>query len=211
MTPRQMMYDKLGPTVVGALEKRSFAAQYCATKEEARQAVLSLIEEGQVVAWGGSATVDALGVKEALKEKGQPMLDRDAVDDPEEKTAILKKALTSDVYLMSSNAISADGQLVNVDGTGNRVAALIYGPEKVIVVAGMNKIAPTLDEAESRVRNWAAPMNAQRFQRGTPCCTTGKCADCLSQGSICAQTVITRLCKPAGRIHVILVGEDLGM
>ena len=211
MTAKQSMYDKLGPTVAAALQKRSFAAQYCATKEEARQAVLALIEEGDVVSWGGSMTVDALGVKEALKERNQPVLDRETVDDPAEKKAILKKALTCDVYLMSSNAISADGQLVNLDGTGNRVAALIYGPEKVIVVAGMNKITPTVEEAESRVRNWAAPMNAQRFQRGTPCCVTGKCGDCLSQGSICANTVITRLCKPAGRIHVILVGEDLGM
>ena len=210
MTPKKMMYDKLGPTVVAALEKRGFGAQYCSTAEEAKAAALALIEEGKLVGWGGSQTVDALGIKEALKEKGQPMLDRDNVT-REEREAVMKKALTSDVFLMSSNAISQDGQLVNVDGHGNRVAALIFGPDKVIVVAGMNKVVKTVDEAVSRVRNWAAPMNAQRFQKGTPCCTTGACADCLSQSSICANTVITRLCKPAGRIQVILVGEDFGM
>ena len=209
MTPKKMMYDKLGPTVVAALEKRHFAAQYCSTAEEAKAAVLALIDEGKVVAWGGSQTVDALGIKEALKEKGQPVLDRAAVPEAEQ-AGIAKKALTSDVYLMSSNAISQDGQLVNMDGRGNRVAALIFGPDKVIVVAGMNKVVKTVDDAVSRVRNWAAPMNAQRFQKG-PCCATGKCEDCLSQGSICANLVVTRLCKPAGRIHVILVGEDFGM
>lgn len=210
MTPKKMMYDTLGPTVVKALEQRLFAAQYCSTAEEAKKAVLSLIEEGKVVAWGGSQTVDALGIKEALQEKGQPVLDRNAVPE-EEKKNVAKKALTSDVYLMSSNAISADGQLVNMDGRGNRVAALIFGPDKVIVVAGMNKVVPTVDDAITRTRNWAAPMNAQRFQKGTPCCHTGKCGDCKSPDSICASLVITRLCKHPGRIHVILVGEDLGM
>ena len=210
MTPKKMMYDTLGPTVVKALEKRHFAAQYCSTAEEAKAAALALIEEGKVVGWGGSQTVDALKIKDALREKGQPMLDRDnaAAGD---KMAIMKQGLTADVFLMSSNAITRDGKLVNVDGCGNRVAALIFGPEKVIVVAGMNKVVAAEEDAVSRVRNWAAPMNAQRFQKGTPCCVTGACADCLSQDSICANTVITRLCKPAGRIHVILVGEDLGM
>ena len=210
MTPRKMMYDALGPVVVKALEKRSFAAQYCSTAEEAKEAVLALVEEGKVVAWGGSQTVDALKIKDALREKGQPMLDRDNAP-AEERLSIMKKGLTADVFLMSSNAISQDGQLVNVDGAGNRVAALVFGPDKVIVVAGMNKVVKTVEEAASRVRNWAAPMNAQRFQRGTPCCVTGACGDCLSQNSICANMVITRLCKPAGRIHVILVGEDFGM
>jgi len=210
MTPKKMMYDTLGPTVVKALEQRLFAAQYCSTAEEAKKAVLSLIEEGKTVGWGGSQTVDALGIKDALRQKGQPLLDRDTAP-AEEKTAIMKKALTSDIFLMSSNAVTEDGQLVNLDGNGNRVAALIFGPDKVIVVAGMNKVVPTVEDGIIRTRNWAAPMNAQRFQKGTPCCHTGKCGDCKSPDSICASLVITRLCKHPGRIHVILVGEDMGM
>lgn len=211
MTPKKSLYDKLGPQVAAALERRRFSAQYCSCVEEARQAVLDRIGPEKLVSWGGSATVDALGVKEALKERGQPMLDRAQAKTPEESSKMMKAALTCDVYLLSTNALTADGQLVNLDGTGNRVAALIYGPDQVIVVAGMNKVTADLDTAVSRVRNLAAPMNAQRFQRGTPCCVTGRCADCTSPDSICASLVITRLCKPAGRVHVILVGEDLGM
>lgn len=211
MTPKQSMYEKLGAKVVQALEQRHFAAQYCATGEEATSAVLDLVKEGQVVAWGGSMTVDSLGIQAALKERGQPVLDRGSAKTPEERKSVMKQALTSDVFLMSSNAVSADGQLVNMDGNGNRLAALLYGPDKVIVVAGMNKVTANLQDAVSRVRNLAAPMNAQRFPGVSPCRVAGSCADCLSLDSVCAQLVITRLCKPAGRIHVILVGEDLGM
>ena len=211
MTPRESMYEKLGTIVVAALEQRHFAAQYCATSEDAKAAVLALIEKDKVVSWGGSMTVTGLGIQAALKERGQPVLDRDTVQTPAEKKAIMKQAMTSDVYLMSANAISVDGCLVNMDGNGNRLAALLYGPDQVIVVAGMNKVVSTVEDAVQRVRNLAAPMNAQRFPGVSPCRVTGSCADCLSLDSICAQLVITRLCKPAGRIHVILVGEDLGM
>lgn len=211
MTPKESMYEKLGKKVVAALEQRHFAARYCTTSEEAKAAVLALIEKDKVVSWGGSMTVTGLGIQAALKERGQPVLDRDTVQTPEEKKAIMKQALTSDVYLMSTNAISADGCLVNMDGNGNRLAALLYGPNQVIVVAGMNKVTATVSDAVQRVRNLAAPMNVQRFPGQSPCRVTGSCADCLSLDSICAQLVITRLCKPAGRIHVILVGEDLGM
>jgi len=210
MDAKQAMYEKLGAAVVDALKKRHFAARYCASAQEAKEAVLALIEPGKTVAWGGSVTVDDLGVKELLREKGQPMLDRADAKTPQEADAIMKRALTADVFLMSSNAISADGCLVNLDGRGNRVAALIYGADKVIVVAGMNKVVPTVEEAVSRTRNLAAPMNAQRFGK-TVCCQTGRCMDCKSQDSICANLVITRINRTPDRIHVILVGEDMGM
>ena len=111
---------------------------------------------------------------------------------------------------MSSNAISADGQLVHLDGNANRVAALCFGPESVLVIAGMNKVMGDLDSAIARARQVAAPANAQRFDIKTPCAVTGSCGDCTSPDCICCQMVITRVCRPAGRIKVILVGQDLG-
>ena len=119
-------------------------------------------------------------------------------------------ALTCGTFIMSSNAISADGQLVNIDGNANRVAALCFGPESVLVIAGMNKVMGDLDSAIARARQVAAPANAQRFDIKTPCAVTGSCGDCTSSDCICCQMVITRACRPAGRIKVILVGEDLG-
>ena len=113
---------------------------------------------------------------------------------------------------MSSNAITETGELYNIDGKGNRVAALIYGPKNVLIIAGMNKVVKDMEAAYSRVRNYAAPVNNQRFPNSkAPCSITGECANCLSPDSICCQFVETRMCKPAGRIKVILVGEDLGI
>ena len=210
LTQRKMQYDKAGPKVAEALNKRYFEAYYCSGRAEALEKILELIPQGHVVSWGGATTVDELGVKDALRQRGQAVIDRDTAKAAQERQAMLKKALTCDTLLMGSNAVSADGQLVNIDGTGNRVAALCFGPSQVIVVAGMNKVAGDLDGAMRRAREVAAPINAQRFQLKTPCSVNGLCADCKGPDSICAQIVTTRLCKPAGRIKVILVGEDLG-
>ena len=154
-------------------------------------------------------TVEALGIQDALRRRGQPLLDRDAVP-AEEREEIMRRAQSCDVFLMGSNAITEDGMLFNIDGLGNRVAALCYGPKSVIVVAGMNKVVPDLAAAYSRVRHCAAPINAQRFGLKTPCAVTGQCADCFSPDTICNAMVATRGCRPAGRVKVILVGEDLG-
>ena len=210
LTQRKMQYDKAGPKVAEALNKRYFEAYYCSGRAEALEKILELIPQGHVVSLGGATTVDELGVKDALRQRGQAVIDRDTAKDAQERQEMLKKALTCDTFLMGSNAVSADGQLVNIDGTGNRVAALCFGPSQVIVVAGMNKVAGDLDGAMRRAREVAAPINAQRFQLKTPCSVNGLCADCKGPDSICAQIVTTRLCKPAGRIKVILVGEDLG-
>lgn len=210
LTQRKMQYDKAGPKVAEALNKRYFEAYYCSDRAEALEKILELIPQDHVVSWGGAATVDELGVKEALRQRGQAVIDRDTAKDAQERQQMLKQALTCDTFLMGSNAISADGQLVNIDGTGNRVAALCFGPTQVVVVAGMNKVAGDLDGAMRRAREVAAPMNAQRFPLKTPCVANGLCGDCKGPDSICAQIVTTRLCKPAGRIKVVLVGEDLG-
>lgn len=210
LTQRKMQYDKAGAKVAEALNKRHFEAYYCSDCAEALEKILELIPQDHVVSWGGTATVDELGVKEALRQRGQAVIDRDTAKDAQERQQMLKQALTCDTFLMGSNAISADGQLVNIDGTGNRVAALCFGPTQVVVVAGMNKVAGDLDGAMRRAREVAAPMNAQRFPLKTPCVANGLCGDCKGPDSICAQIVTTRLCKPAGRIKVVLVGEDLG-
>ena len=210
LTQRKMQYDKAGAKVAEALNKRYFEAYYCSDRAAALEKILELIPQDHVVSWGGAATVDELGVKEALRQRGQAVIDRDTAKDAQERQQMLKQALTCDTFLMGSNAISADGQLVNIDGTGNRVAALCFGPTQVVVVAGMNKVAEDLDGAMRRAREVAAPMNAQRFPLKTPCVANGLCGDCKGPDSICAQIVTTRLCKPAGRIKVVLVGEDLG-
>lgn len=204
-------YDKAGPQVVKALEKRHFEAYYVSTAAEAVEKVVELIPKEHTVSWGGTATVDALGIKQRLAQEGIALIDRDTAQTPQERQEMLKKALTCGTFLMSSNAISADGQLVNIDGTGNRVAALCFGPDQVIVVAGMNKVAGDLEGAMRRAREVAAPVNAQRFAGlKTPCSVTGLCADCTGPDSIRCQIITTRICRPAGRIKVVLVGEELG-
>lgn len=208
--PMEKRYDKLGPTVVDALKKRHFDAYYCQTAADAVTQVLALIPEQDVVSWGGSVTIQATGILDAVKEHYQ-VIDRDAAPDKEEAGKRMRQALLSDTFLMSSNAITEDGQLYNIDGTGNRCAALIFGPKSVIVVAGMNKVVKTVADAESRARNIAAPLNCQRFHSVTPCNATGACADCISPDCICASMVRTRISKPAKKIKVILIGENYGM
>ena len=206
---KRELYDKSGAKVVEALRRRHFEAYYCSTAASAVEKALSLIPPEAVVAWGGSMTVDALGLKGELCRRGQPLLDRDSVP-REEWSEIGRRTMSSDVFLMGSNAVTEDGQLFNIDGTGNRVAALCFGPRHVLVLAGMNKVVPDLAAAYARVRHCAAPMNAQRFNLKTPCSVTGQCADCLSPESICVSMVATRMSRPAGRIQVILIGEDMG-
>jgi len=203
--------EKLGKQVVKALEKRSFEAYYVATKEEAQLKALELIPEGDLVSWGGSSTLEEIGLLKKLHECGKyQILDRDQFP-ASERYEIMRKALLCDTYISSTNGLTEDGQLVNLDGNGNRVAAMTFGPKSVIVVAGMNKVTKDLDTAISRVRNTAAPINCQRFaDKKTPCNVTGECGDCTSTDSICAYLVVTRLSKPAKKIKVILVGEDLG-
>jgi L-lactate utilization protein LutB len=210
-TPHELRNRKLGAQVVKALQNRRFEAWYVADPGEAADKALSLIPKIHTVSWGGSATVEGLGIKERLVREGYHVLDRDTARSPEERMALMRQALLCDTFLTGSNAISEDGQLINIDGNGNRTAAMIFGPQQVIVVAGINKVTKTLEEAYTRARHIAAPLNAQRFpQHKTPCNETGSCANCLAADSGCTFIVHTRLCKPAGRIKVILVGKDLG-
>jgi L-lactate utilization protein LutB len=211
-TPMELRYDKLGPKVAKALKERFFEAWYFSDPDEAAEKVFSLIPKTDTVSWGGSLTASGLGLQKIAVEKGYKVIDRDAAGSAEERVELMRRALLCDTYLTGTNALSEDGQLVNVDGNGNRVAAMSFGPKQVIVVAGMNKVRKTADVALARARTIAGPANAQRFPNAkTPCNETGACADCLSADSICSFIVHTRLCKPAGRIKVILIGKDLGL
>lgn len=203
------MYDKKGPKVAENFNKRGFEAYYCPTKEEALKKAVSLIPESHVVSWGGSVSIDEIGLRPYVLEHRQ-VIDRETAKTPAEKQDIMRSALTCDTFIMGTNAATEDGQLYNIDGNGNRVAALIFGPKQVVVIVGMNKVEPTLEAAITRARTVASPINMQRFSKKTPCAVTSMCADCNSPDSICNQMVRTRRCAPAGRIKVILVGENVG-
>lgn len=210
MDAKQNYYRTLSVCVLKNLTKRGMEAYYCFSKENAVKTILDLIPEYSSVSWGGSQSLFESGVIDALRTSNFHLLDRSTAKTPEEKKEIYRRAFCVDYYLMSSNAITYDGELVNTDGTGNRTAALIYGPEHVILVVGMNKLVPDLDAALKRIHNIAAPMNTISLGISTPCQKTGLCADCKSPETICCQTVITRYSRIPGRIKVILVGEDLG-
>lgn len=212
MTEMQKQYfAKRGEILVNHLKNRHFDAYYCETKEQALQKALELIPVGSSVGWGGALSAQQIGLMDAVRAGEYRPFDRDLCVNPEEREECMRNCLLSDVFITGANAISMDGQMVNIDGNGNRVAAIVYGPKEVIVIAGMNKVVDTLDAAITRARTVAAPMNQQRFQLPNPCTVTGTCADCKSQTCICNQILITRHCRPVGRIKFILVGEELGL
>ncbi len=210
-TPKELAYEKRGNILVKNLEKRHFEAYYCKTKEAALQKALEWIPEDASVGWGGAMSAEQIGLLDTVRNGNYRALDRDTCTTPEEKEQMAHACFGADVFITGANAMSLDGQMVNIDGTGNRVAAIVYGPKIVIVVAGMNKVMDSLDDALQRARTVAAPLNQQRFQLPNPCTATGTCADCNSQTCICNQILITRNCRPVGRIKFILVGEDLGL
>lgn len=183
---------------------------YCATSAEAVEKALSLMPEGASVTWGGSMTLTECGLMDALKTANYELIDRDTAKTPEDSRLMYAKQVMADYYLMSSNAITIDGELVNIDGRANRVSCLCWGPQNVIIIAGMNKVCSDVESAVQRVRNFAAPPNCVRLNRNTPCTQTGKCGDCYSPDCICSQVLITRRSSTPNRIKVILVGEELG-
>jgi len=203
-------YDKRAALLVKNLQNRHFEAYYYPTKEDALRKALELIPAGASVGWGGTMSAQQIGLIDAVRAGEYRPIDRDACTTAEEREESMRRCLMSDTFISGANALSLDGQMVNIDGNGNRVAAIVYGPKQVIVIAGMNKVEDTLEAAVTRARTVAAPMNQQRFMLPNPCTTTGTCADCKSETCICNQILITRHCRPAGRIKFILVGEDLG-
>lgn len=197
-------------TILNAFEKRGIKGYYCDSKEDALELALTFINNGDKVACGGSMTLGEIGLKDKLGDMDIDLVDPFKYSNPEEMFEERVRTLSTDVYFMSSNAVTMDGILVNIDGTGNRVAALCYGPKKVVLIVGMNKITASEDEAVARIKNDACPANCIRLNKKTPCAATGKCGNCLSQGNtVCSYTVSTRFCS-TGRLNVILVNDCLG-
>lgn len=204
--PKQCYNTLLMHKLIEELTRRNMEAFYCETKEDALKKVLEMIPKDSMTSCGGSATIHEIGLKIALKNEGYNFLDPDDVQGGMEKDKVARQALNADYYLMSSNAISATGELVNIDGYGNRAASLIYGPKNVIIIAGINKVAPNLDAAILRAKTYAAPMTMMIFKQDYPSFDEV----CKSAEDASAQLVITSMSMVKGRIKVILVGEHLG-
>lgn len=200
----------LAEHLIAALHRRGMTACYCPSAAEAARKVSELIPDGSSVTWGGSATLREAGVPALLKARPSlTVYDRDEASDRQAAVAIYLKAFSCDVYLSSANAISQDGEIVNIDGNGNRVAAITWGPRRVIFLIGLNKVAADLPAALARARGEASPVNAARFDLQTPCRKDGVCHDCLAQDSICNYVHVLRH-SPHGKHVVVLVGEPLG-
>ncbi len=197
----------LAQKVIKGLESRNMTGYYAEDRDAARKLALSLIPEGASVTMGGAMSAHEIGLVDALKAGNYNFIDRDAYAD---KRAAMLAAYDADVFLSSVNAMTEDGELVNIDGNANRVSAIAQGPKRVLFIVGMNKVCSDLDGAMKRARNVAAPINAQRFGLSTPCAKTGACMNCKSPDTICCQFLITRFSKHRDRIHVILVNDSLG-
>lgn len=210
MTPTELRNSLLAQRMIKNLARRNMDAYYCPTAQEAINKVKELIEEGSIVSWGGSMTLRDMGLTAALHDAGKyTLLDRDLAKDRDEAQEIYLQAFRADYYLSSANAISEDGVIVNVDGNGNRVAAITFGPKHVIFVIGLNKVAQTAEAALARARSTASPINTARFDIKTPCKADGVCHNCNSQECICNHIHFLRN-SPRHRHTVILVGESLG-
>lgn len=209
-TPKELYYEKRGRILVDNLRRRHFDAYYCADRKDALEKALALIPEGASVGWGGTMSAVEIGLLDAVRAGNYAAIDRENAKTQDEKNQLSMQCLCADYFITSANGMSLDGQMVNIDGTGNRVAAIIYGPKNVLVIVGMNKVCDSIEDAVRRARTVASPMNKQRFPNETPCEITGTCGDCKNEGCICNHIVITRHCRPTGRICFLVVGEDLG-
>lgn len=206
-----MHNDALVAKTVDALKQNRFTAEFFQTAQDAVERLLTVIPTTATVGVGGSWTLIQLGLVEKLEARGNTVFCHHKPGlSPEEVLDIRRKQLTCDVFLTSTNAITADGRLVNIDATGNRVGAMAFGPKKVIILAGVNKIAASLDEAQERIRKIAAPLNNKRLKRPNPCVEAGYCVDCQGPTRLCNITTVIHKRPPASDIHVWLVGEELG-
>ncbi len=208
--PKATFYANQAATIIKNLEKRNMEGYYCPDAASAVEKALSMMPEQSVISWGGSMTLTEIGLMEQIKKQNYVVIDRMLANTPEERQKVYGQTVLADYFLMSTNAITLDGQLVNIDGAGNRVACLIHGPKNVLILAGMNKVCPDLESAFKRVKNCATPPNTVRLNCKTPCAVTGVCGDCLTPETICCQEVITRYSRIKGRIKVILIGEEYG-
>lgn len=212
-SPREVIMEKKSAAIIKALAKRNIEGIYAPTKKEACKEILKIIPDKSLVGLGGSVTLMEAGLVDALRKRDIELLDRYKKDiSPAEIDEMRRRGIESDIYISSFNAITLKGQIVNCDGMGNRVAAILYGPNRVILVGGVNKIVNTIQEGIDRVHSIAAPMNCIRFKAKTPCATTGICDDehCFPPGRLCNLFTIIEGQHQKERISVILIGEEYG-
>jgi len=201
---------KMAENVINGLKKRNIEGIYCRDKKEATEMILSMIEPGASIGWGGSASIRELGLLENLEKAGHEMRDYPVKDKAVMGNPSYLGSCSSDYFLMGTNALTIKGELVNIDGAGNRVACLIHGPKHVIVVAGMNKIVRSIEDGIDRIQTQVCPIIADATERKTPCGIKGVCMDCQSPDCMCCSIVVTRRSRYDGRIKVVIVGENLG-
>lgn len=210
MTPKQLAFQTAVEGIIKKLALRNMEGYFFADCDSCVKAVTDMMKTGSTVSWGGSESIKECGLLDAVKSGNYTLIDRLTAKNPGESRELYAKSVLSDYYLMSTNAVTYDGELINIDGNGNRVACLIHGPANVILVVGMNKLVSDVESGCARVRNMAAPPNARRLNRNTPCFDTGKCGNCLSDDCMCNHIVITRRSGIAGRIKIFFVAQELG-
>lgn len=209
MNHLQAAFSAAIPNIIKNLKQRNIEAFYYENSKAMVEDILTKIPAGSSITWGGSESVVECGLMDAIQNGSYTLLDRVNAVTPEEKREFYSKAVMADVFLMSANAITYNGELINIDGNGNRLACLMQGPKEVFIIVGMNKFVGSVEEGIHRIENIAAPANVQRLQKETPCHTLGKCAHCY-ENSICCHTVITRRSSHPGRIKLFIVPENLG-
>ena len=207
---KRVSYRTTAETVIKNLKRRNMEGYYCETSEEAVELVRSMIPAGDSITWGGTVTFGETGVKAALEQGDWRMIDRATATTPEEKREMWRDRTSADWFFMSANALTLDGELVNIDGNSDRLSLLLHGPEHVVVLVGMNKLVADVDAGFKRIRTVTCPLNAARLHTNTPCEVAGVCSECHSERCMCCQMVVTRHSRHAGRIKVILIGESLG-
>ncbi|MBQ6992554.1 MAG: lactate utilization protein [Clostridia bacterium] len=208
--PKKKYYENIANTIIKNMEKRQIEGYYCPDSTSALKKALELIPKGSSIGWGGSMTLTEIGLMDAIQNGDYKIINRDIAKTPEEQRKIYGEICCADYFLMSTNAITLDGELINIDGRGNRVSFLCYGPQNVLILTGINKIVTDIDAGLKRARDIAAPPNTVRLNRKTPCSITGKCENCYSPDCICSQFVVTRRSGVPNRIKVIIIGEELG-
>lgn len=209
---REWYKEALAGRVIKALEKNNGSGFFVKTKEEALQKVISLIPEGSEVGYGGSLTLDDIGVKNILRQGNYDLIDGDTQKLNEDSAHTKRtRSLLADVFITSVNALTTDGKLVCIDGTGNRVAAIIFGPSKVIAIAGINKIVHDVDEAIRRIKDYVTPIQSRRRGYAVPCTKIGVCVDCRVPDRMCNNICVIEHQREKGRITVVIVGEELGI
>jgi hypothetical protein len=196
--------------VLKALKDRRMNGYFVRDRVEAKKKVLSLIDKSSWISWGGSKTIEDIGIFDTLRNGDYRIVDRESVSNPKTRDFLMKNAYSIGTFISGTNAITEDGKIINIDGRGNRVNAINYGPDKVIIVVGKNKIVKNLDDALIRIANIASPLNTKRLNKKTPCTQKDKCMDCRSTDRICNIISIVQFQNDPNRMHVIIVDEDLG-